>query len=86
MNRRTALQTLSFLTAGAFGIRPASCARVGPPPAPPSVPREFAFYDYDDGQHLSREKQAANDRDRYLLIPAVWEVIDALHEVEVPRL
>jgi hypothetical protein len=76
MNRRTALQALSFLTAGAFGVRPATCVRVAPPPA------SSDFYDYDDGQHLSREKQAANDRDRYLLLPAVWEVIDAIHEVE----
>jgi len=85
MNRRIALQALSFFTASAFGVRPAACVRVASPPSPP-VTRDFAHdydgYDYDDGQHLSREKQAANDRDRYLLIPAAWEVIDALHDIE----
>jgi hypothetical protein len=80
MNRRTALQALSFLTAGAFGVQPATCVRFTPP-TPPPAPRDFAD-DCDDGQHLSREKQAANDRDRYLLLPAVWEVIDALREIE----
>jgi hypothetical protein len=83
MNRRTALQALSFLTAGAFGVQPATCVRFTPP-TPPPTPRDIAhdFDDYDDGQHLSREQEAANDRDRFLLLPAVWELIDAIHEVE----
>ena len=77
MNRRTALQALSFLTAGAFGVQPATRARFTPP-TPRPAPRDY--YDDDDG--LSPEKRAADNRDRYLLFPALWEVIDAIHEVE----
>jgi hypothetical protein len=79
MNRRTALQSLSVLAAGVFGVGQFAGAGAANGGRPPGIADDY-------GVALSPEElqeQKTCDLDRMLLLPAVWEVTSALNEIEL---